>query len=217
MDRMANDHLVFHQSPSSSQQQQYRGVRKRKWGKWVSEIRQPGTKTRIWLGSFESAEMAAVAHDVAALRLRGRDAQLNFPGCVGWLPRPASSHPGDVRAAAAEAADRVRCEPALVATAAPRRGCGGGGGGGGGGDDLLLAAAAAWSSPGSGQVEQLLAGAGSDEEVGLDMADYSPGLWAEMAEAMLLDPPSWEWDTGVVGEVEAAQCYWSHGSLWDAC
>lgn len=83
---------------------QFRGVRKRRWGRYVSEIRLPGQKTRIWLGSFGSAEMAARAYDSAALFLKGNLASLNFPDMAHSLPRPESSSRRDIQSAAAKAA-----------------------------------------------------------------------------------------------------------------
>lgn len=82
----------------------YRGVRRRSWGRYVSEIRIPGTKTRIWLGSFVSAEMAARAYDAAAFFLRGNSATLNFPELASLLPRPDSASRRDIQRAAAKAA-----------------------------------------------------------------------------------------------------------------
>ncbi|RZR75610.1 hypothetical protein BHM03_00000023 [Ensete ventricosum] len=73
----------------------YLGVRKRRRGKWVSEIRLPRSRARIWLGSYDAPEKAARAFDAAAFLLRGPASRLNFPHHLpprrphhGAFPRP---------------------------------------------------------------------------------------------------------------------------------
>jgi AP2 domain len=104
--------LTTHTTPriasnNGKKSSQYKGVRMRSWGSWVSEIRAPNQKTRIWLGSYSTAEAAARAYDAALLCLKGSSANLNFPAAIPFhlLPQNTVMSPKSIQRVAAAAAN----------------------------------------------------------------------------------------------------------------
>ncbi|KAJ4846567.1 hypothetical protein Tsubulata_049196, partial [Turnera subulata] len=73
----------------------YKGVRRRPCGTFAAEIRNPKKKgSRIWLGTYNNPEGAALAYDLAAFKIRGAKAKLNFPHLVGSNTHKSWRKPG---------------------------------------------------------------------------------------------------------------------------
>ncbi|KAI3913714.1 hypothetical protein MKW98_011775 [Papaver atlanticum] len=160
----------------------YRGVRQRNNDKWVCEVREPNKKTRIWLGTFATPEMAARAHDVAAMALRGRSACLNFADSVWRLPVPVSSDPNDIRKAAAEAAKAFQQSESVDEI-----------NNSGHSENFSQVNSMISSSPVSPIISSSEKVFYMDEEAEFEM----PRLLADMAEGLLLSPPpsrGFSWD-----------------------
>lgn len=150
----------------------FRGVRRRNGDKWVCEVREPNKKSRIWLGTYTSPEMAARAHDVAALALRGNSATLNFPDSAQILPVATSSSANDIRAAVAEATFAL--ESTTISSSKSE-------------DNKKL-------FKGNNEEGEESGGGGGDEGRKLFMDEEAlynmPSLLLHMAEGLLLSPPS---------------------------
>ncbi|CAN6218441.1 unnamed protein product [Urochloa humidicola] len=155
----------------------FRGVRRRgNAGRWVCEVRVPGKRgCRLWLGTFDTAEAAARAHDAAMLAIAGAGACLNFADSAWLLAVPSSyASLAEVRHAVAEAVEDFQRREALSESE----------------DDARSATSSTPSSVANDDCEET-SPESEDSPFELDMfGDMSSDLYfASLAQAMLVEPP----------------------------
>ncbi|XP_037449475.1 dehydration-responsive element-binding protein 1H-like [Triticum dicoccoides] len=188
----------------------FRGVRRRgSAGRWVCEVRVPGERgTRLWLGTYITAEAAARAHDAAMLMLRGHSAAcLNFRDSA-WLLAvpPAFTNLSDVRRAAVQAvADFLRRPEATSAAAAVQEVT-----------SSVSAPSSAVCSVPSSETAQASPDAAFEAPAALDMdvfdldclfgeTDSDAYYYANLAQGLLMEPPP----------TVATGSYWDNGDCAD--
>ncbi|CAN6175064.1 unnamed protein product [Urochloa humidicola] len=180
----------------------FRGVRRRgNAGRWVCEVRVPGRRgCRLWLGTFDTAEAAARAHDAAMLAIAGAGACLNFADSAWLLAVPASyASLAEVRHAVAEAV-----EDFLRREAVPE-------------DDALSATPSMPSSPASDDGSATDGEESSDSSLAAEVSAFELDVfndmswdlyYASLAQGMLLEPPSAVMEFGDASIVDAP--LWSY-------